>query len=137
MTKFITLYLLPPLLIMGLIFFSSAQPSIQVSQSSTYDFLAHKLAHIFLYALLYFLWFRYFYKWYRLSHQPTPKKTLPNSNYIYAIVICVLYGISDELHQTFVPTRSGRVLDVFIDSFGIAIAFMYTKYYRQKIKFLL
>ena len=36
----------------------------------------------------------------------------------YALLICVLYAISDEFHQTFVPGRSGEVMDVLIDSLG-------------------
>lgn len=36
----------------------------------------------------------------------------------FAIVICVLYAISDEVHQLFVPGRGGQVKDVLIDSVG-------------------
>lgn len=32
--------------------------------------------------------------------------------------ICVLYAVSDEIHQLFVPGREGRLLDVGIDSAG-------------------
>lgn len=31
----------------------------------------------------------------------------------------VLYAVSDEVHQLFVPGRSGQVTDVCIDSFGV------------------
>ncbi|MGM8365240.1 VanZ family protein [Virgibacillus sp. W0181] len=37
---------------------------------------------------------------------------------VFAICLCVLYAISDEIHQLFVPGRSGEVRDVFIDSAG-------------------
>ena len=37
-------------------------------------------------------------------------------------VIAVIYAGSDELHQTFVGGRSGRPLDVLIDSIGIVLA---------------
>lgn|SRR5699024_1155791 len=39
-------------------------------------------------------------------------------NVIMTMVICVLYAISDEVHQLFVPGRSGEVGDVFIDGLG-------------------
>lgn len=39
---------------------------------------------------------------------------------IIALTICVLYAISDEIHQMFIPGRAGRVSDVVIDSVGIA-----------------
>lgn len=35
-----------------------------------------------------------------------------------ALLICILYAISDEIHQLYVPGRSGQVSDVFIDSLG-------------------
>lgn len=31
----------------------------------------------------------------------------------------VIYSVSDEIHQMFVPGRTGKIMDVFIDSFGI------------------
>lgn len=36
-----------------------------------------------------------------------------------SLSIGVLYAISDEIHQLFVPGRSGQVRDVFIDTFGV------------------
>ncbi|HHX61645.1 MAG TPA: VanZ family protein [Epulopiscium sp.] len=38
-----------------------------------------------------------------------------------ALLICVLYAISDELHQLFIPGRSGQVMDVVIDSAGSVV----------------
>ncbi len=38
-----------------------------------------------------------------------------------AILICVLYAISDEVHQVFVPGRAGQIKDVFIDSAGATV----------------
>lgn len=37
---------------------------------------------------------------------------------LLALVICILYAISDEVHQLFVSGRSGQVKDVLIDSAG-------------------
>ncbi len=37
---------------------------------------------------------------------------------------CVLYAISDEIHQYFVPGRACRAFDVFIDSLGAAVAML-------------
>lgn len=58
---------------------------------------------------------------------------------IFSLAFCFLYSISDEIHQLFVPGRSGEVLDVFIDTlgsfFGIIIYFIcYTKYIKFKEK---
>ena len=37
---------------------------------------------------------------------------------LLALFICVLYAISDELHQLFVPGRGAQVSDVLLDSAG-------------------
>jgi len=41
--------------------------------------------------------------------------------YILSLVFCILYAISDEVHQLFVPGRGAQVTDVLIDSFGAFI----------------
>lgn len=37
---------------------------------------------------------------------------------LLALLICILYAISDEIHQIFILGRSGQVSDVLIDSSG-------------------
>lgn len=54
-----------------------------------------------------------------------------------AWILCVLYAISDEYHQTFVSGRSGEVRDVLIDSAGALLgitAVMLTGWLNAKIK---
>lgn len=41
-----------------------------------------------------------------------------NKSLIFSFLFCVLYAISDEIHQLYVPGRSAQMTDVFIDSFG-------------------
>ena len=43
---------------------------------------------------------------------------------LLAIMIAIFYGISDEIHQFFVPGRNTSLLDVFLDSLGTLYAFM-------------
>lgn len=50
------------------------------------------------------------------NYQPVRKK-----GFILALSICVLYAISDEVHQLFIPGRSGQIKDVFIDSVGAVV----------------
>lgn len=38
------------------------------------------------------------------------------------LIIAVFYAMTDEYHQTFVPGREGRLLDVGIDSVGALLA---------------
>ena len=40
---------------------------------------------------------------------------------IYSIIICLLYSISDEIHQMFIDGRSGEVRDIIIDTIGSTI----------------
>lgn len=41
--------------------------------------------------------------------------------FIYTVLFCVLYAVSDEIHQLFVGGRACRAFDVFIDTAGAAI----------------
>lgn len=91
---------LPALIIMAFIFVSSSLPGATVSSNGDVDFLAHKLVHFVLYAILTLAFFR-------------ATKNIPLS-----VLLAILYGISDEIHQTYVPTRSGNPQDVLVDSLG-------------------
>ncbi len=47
---------------------------------------------------------------------------------IVAVVLGLLYGATDEFHQSFVPGRSPDVLDWFADAAGVAAAtFVYVR----------
>ena len=56
----------------------------------------------------------------------------------YAILICFLYSVSDEIHQLFVDGRSGEFLDVLLDTFGsmISIVCLWYFYLKNKVNFL-
>ena len=46
-----------------------------------------------------------------------------NKNLIFiGIILAILYGISDEIHQIFVPGRVSAISDVLINSIGILLA---------------
>lgn len=52
-----------------------------------------------------------------------------------SIFLAFLYAISDEVHQLFVVGRSGRVVDVFIDTLGASTGvFIYTFIFRKRLK---
>jgi len=95
----------PPLLLMAVIFFLSAQPHLS-SGLGWIDLVGRKLVHLAEYGLLCFLWSR------ALGYRR------PGA----AAAIAVLYAVSDEYHQTFVAGRHGAPVDVLIDSAGVAIA---------------
>lgn len=43
---------------------------------------------------------------------------------LIALAICILYAISDEVHQLFIPGRAGQVRDVIIDSAGAVVGIL-------------
>lgn len=46
--------------------------------------------------------------------------TFEKRGFLIPFIPCVLYSVSDEIHQYFVPERACRIFDVFVDSCGIA-----------------
>jgi VanZ family protein len=100
----------PPLALMALIFFLSAQPSLN-SGLGWIDHVARKLVHASEYALLFFLW------WRALRTVMGRMRAL-----VPALVVAVAYAATDEIHQRFVSGRHSTWVDVLIDSMGAALA---------------
>ena len=48
-------------------------------------------------------------------------RLIDKRTFIFAIILCILYSISDEVHQYFVPGRSAGVIDVVIDTVGAGL----------------
>jgi VanZ family protein len=101
---------LPPLLLMGLIFFFSAQPSLD-SGLGLIDTVGRKLVHFGEYALLCLLWWR-------LLRTGLPDRRAA----LVAFLISALYAATDEFHQSFVDGRHGTPVDWAIDTAGAAAA---------------
>ena len=51
--------------------------------------------------------------------------------YALAIAIVALYAITDEIHQLFVPNRSGRIFDVFVDISGAITGLLFYVHYLK------
>ena len=53
---------------------------------------------------------------------------------IISLLVCLLYSISDEIHQLFVLGRSGEVIDVLIDTSGSFIGiYIFNKLFKKKV----
>ena len=53
-------------------------------------------------------------------------------NYIsFTLIICILYGASDEIHQYYVPGRHSELLDWVADVLGILVMVWLYKIYRN------
>ncbi len=96
---------------MGLVFVLSAQSGLRVSEDPEVDRPLRMLAHAVTYAILAGLIL--------FALSGAGRVTL--AGVVAAFVIAVLYGVSDEFHQSFVPDRTGQVSDVAIDAFGAAV----------------
>lgn len=89
---------------MGLIFlFSSFPPAVELPSFSFADKLAHLFAYGLLASLIYF----------------ALRKSEANVHPIFIpFLIAFLYGVSDEIHQYFVPGRDADVFDAVADAVG-------------------
>lgn len=55
---------------------------------------------------------------------------------IYTIIIGALYATSDEIHQLFVPYRSGQITDVLIDTCGVITGIIIFNCIAKLFKFI-
>ncbi|MBX7042552.1 MAG: VanZ family protein [Ignavibacteria bacterium] len=94
-----------------LIFISSSIPGEEISNIG-FD-LNDKFVHAIVYLVLFILFF------YSLKNQTKSIKLRRNA-LIFAAVFSALYGVSDELHQLYVPNRSCELSDWIADVSGIA-----------------
>lgn len=81
--------------------------------------IIRKSAHISLYALLGFSVSNYLIDF--------NKKI-----YINSILFILIYSISDEVHQLFIPNRSGSIIDILIDLIGGIIGIILWRIYEEK-----
>ena len=112
---------LPVLIQMGLIFYFSSQPagSPALERFPTPPGFGHLVG----YALLAFLLYRALYG----SFSGWDLKAARNT-----FITGVLYAISDELHQLFVPGRHASAADVGIDAAGILMALLVVRAYNWR-----
>jgi len=121
MKKFLR-YWLPVWLFCIAIFVQSSFPSSEKLPDFNYS---DKLLHIGAYAVLSMLFFRAI-----TAGNPGWR---PAFIAMSCIVFTTLYGISDEIHQHFVPSRTGDVKDMVADFIGGAVGalFMVCFYKRR------
>ncbi|MBY7144348.1 VanZ family protein [Virgibacillus sp. NKC19-3] len=133
---------------MGVIFYLSDQPATESNELSnkiteniitivdtifssvnldinSFNHIVRKNAHFFAYSMLAVFVINALSKsgmrWYR--------------NSIVTLGVCIIYAVSDEVHQLVVPGRSGELRDVLIDSAGASVGicfyWMVTKIFER------
>lgn len=78
-----------------------------ITNSSNFElisFIIRKSAHFILYFILGIL-----------VYNCTNKS---KDNMINCIIICIIYSLTDEMHQMFISDRAGEFRDIIIDSIG-------------------
>lgn len=45
---------------------------------------------------------------------------------IFSLMFCFIYAVTDEIHQRFIPGRSGEIRDVLIDTSGALVGILFT-----------
>lgn len=109
---------LPVVLWMTVIFLLSSRQKVALTDSYVVSFLIFKTLHLIEYAFLYTVTYRAVRNTI-ISTGKTP--------HIIAFGVTTLFALGDELHQSFVPTREGRLRDAIIDMFGAGIAWISIK----------
>ena len=119
MAKKIIFYWLPAVVWMIMIFYLSSKTRIKISEDTLINFIVFKILHMIEYAGLCFWLFRAFSSTITKSHLP--------EKLFLALFFTILYAVSDEIHQTFIPTREGVIRDVTIDAIGAFFMYIYIK----------
>lgn len=118
---------------MILIFFLSSLPNLKSGLENIYDLILRKFAHIFEYLILFLLVQRAL----RISF--LKKKTAISTSFNYrliliATIISLIYAVSDEWHQSFVPGRLMALRDWLFDATGVLVGIILggIKHHKKK-----
>ena len=115
-------YLLLAVLWMGLIFCLSSIPSLGFGFEGVQEQISRKSIHVIVYGILTLL------IWFSLSGL--------DKNTFKKIVVCgflaLIFAVSDEIHQGFVPGRAGGIKGVLADVVGIVVVIIYLSIRRYR-----
>ena len=118
-------YWVPVALYAGMIFYLSAQSHPEENLPSfVFKEVSDKVLHAVAYGILSLLCYRAF----RWAAGPA----VARQAVVLAIVTASLYGVTDEVHQAFVPLRESSWLDWLADTIGAAIAAMSWRFIRSE-----
>lgn len=108
-------FTLLPILYMILIWVLSSNPADAIVNTPfSFDSLLKESLHLIEFAILYWL--------IALACMVNGKWTERAS--MIAASIAILYGLTDEIHQSFVPARSATVIDFVKDTIGVGVSYL-------------
>lgn len=91
----------------GLIFYLSSIPKLRAAENPFWDEIIRSTLHFLIYTILFFLFFRAINAFKR------------KREYIWPVILSILYSVSDEYHQSLVPTRTFQLRDLAVDTAGV------------------
>ncbi|TKB28178.1 teicoplanin resistance protein VanZ [Desulfopila sp. IMCC35006] len=117
------LRMVPAIFTMGTIFYLSHQTGDRLPLPALpgLDKLAHLAAYGLLAATVLF------------AVSARQKSTRPLRVIILTVCFCLLYGISDEFHQSFIPGRTASVFDLMADGGGAVVVCGLWRKWRLRI----
>lgn len=89
----------------------------------SYDIIIREVAHVIEYLILGLLVinvYKYFFK-------------VDYKCFIICMLFCIIYALSDEIHQSYIPGRTFQYEDIFLDTLGCLIGISHY-YFFYKIK---
>ncbi|HHX56330.1 MAG TPA: VanZ family protein [Clostridiales bacterium] len=92
---------------------SKVTPSIEINEANL-NHIIRKAAHFTIYLILGIL----------VTNALKDGNKSKLNLILASLVICILYAISDEFHQLFIPGRSGEIKDVILDSLGALLGIL-------------
>ncbi len=113
-------YILPIIVYCSIIFYLSSLSVIPGLPST--ELISDKVKHTILYFGLALL-----------AYRAVAVTRYQEYAYIAAILFATLYGISDEIHQFFVPGRSMSISDEFANAFGSSLI-LFNKLRTKRLK---
>jgi len=100
----------PVLFFMAVIFYASSLPASRIPRLFLFQDISY---HAAIYAVLGF----FFSRALKNTFKSLPRK----KRVVFAVIFGIIYGISDELHQYFVPGRSVSATDLSVDAIAAFI----------------
>jgi VanZ family protein len=85
-----------------------------------------KILHFAAYGLMGVLFFR--------AYETLPLKNYKNLLILFSIGSAILFGISDEIHQYFVPFRQADIMDAVANSIGSICSVGFYHYWKTRRK---
>ena len=77
-----------------------------------------KIAHFSIYMILAIFTYMFIEN---LNIKSKSERERLRKNVLYTFIFCIIYAIFDEIHQIYVPGRTGKLIDVIIDTLGASM----------------